>query len=84
MIVDQLASELNRLATLDALTGIGNRRVFYTRAEAELARCRRKSTPLSLLMIDLDRFKAINDALGHAAGDEALRRFASTGRPAPA
>ncbi|MCW5596093.1 MAG: GGDEF domain-containing protein [Rhodocyclaceae bacterium] len=77
MIVDQLASELNRLATLDALTGIGNRRVFYTRAEAELARCRRKSTPLSLLMIDLDRFKAINDALGHAAGDEALRRFAS-------
>ncbi|MBK6631672.1 MAG: GGDEF domain-containing protein [Betaproteobacteria bacterium] len=77
MIVDQLASELNRLATLDALTGIGNRRVFYTRAEAELARCRRKNTPLSLLMIDLDRFKAINDALGHAAGDETLRRFAS-------
>lgn len=75
MIVDQLASELNRLATLDALTGIGNRRVFYTRAESELARYRRKGTPLSLLMIDLDRFKSINDQLGHAAGDDALRRF---------
>jgi diguanylate cyclase (GGDEF)-like protein len=75
MIVDQLASELNRLATLDALTGIGNRRVFYTRAESELARYRRKGTPLSLLMIDLDRFKSINDQLGHAAGDDTLRRF---------
>ncbi len=75
MIADRLASELNRLATLDALTGIGNRRVFYARAEAELARCRRKNMPLSLLMIDLDRFKMINDQLGHAAGDDTLRRF---------
>lgn len=81
MIVDQLASELNRLATMDALTGIGNRRVFYTRAESELARCRRKDTPLSVLMIDLDRFKSINDALGHAAGDDTLRRFAALVHP---
>lgn len=81
MIVDQLASELNRLATLDALTGIGNRRVFYTRAEAELSRCLRKAMPLSVLMIDLDRFKAINDTLGHAAGDETLRRFAALVAP---
>jgi diguanylate cyclase (GGDEF)-like protein len=77
MIVDQLASELNRLATLDALTGIGNRRVFYGRAESELSRGLRKDTPLSVLMIDLDRFKSINDALGHAAGDDTLRRFAA-------
>lgn len=81
MIVDQLASELNRLATLDALTGIGNRRAFYTRAESELARCRRKGMPLSLLMIDLDRFKSINDQLGHAAGDETLQRFVALVSP---
>jgi len=81
MIVDQLASELNRLATLDALTGIGNRRVFYTRADSEMARCRRKGTPLSVLMIDLDRFKSINDQLGHAAGDDTLRRFVALVRP---
>lgn len=81
MIVDRLAGELNHLAMIDPLTGIGNRRVFYARAEVELARCRRKGSPLSILMIDLDRFKSINDKLGHATGDETLRRFVSLVEP---
>ena len=73
MIVDKLISELNVLASRDALTGLLNRRAFIDAAKIEFARARRQSEPLTLLMLDIDHFKSINDQHGHAAGDEVLR-----------
>lgn len=81
MIVDALAADLNRLATVDELTRVSNRRVFYARAETEMARARRAGSRFAVLMIDLDRFKAVNDQLGHALGDETLRRVADLIKP---
>ena len=72
----QLEDDLRRMATMDALTGLFNRRRFYELGQYEWAKLERGSHVLSLLMIDLDRFKAVNDRLGHAVGDEALRCFA--------
>lgn len=60
------------LACTDALTGLGNRRFFDERLAAELSRASRAETPLSVVFVDLDHFKSINDGAGHAAGDEAL------------
>jgi len=57
----------------DPLTGLGNRRSFDQRISEEVARCRRNHLPLSLVMLDLDRFKQINDEHGHPAGDAVLR-----------
>ncbi len=71
---------LHTLAHTDELTGVDNRRRFVQRAEDELERARRYGLPVALLMIDLDHFKAINDSLGHAGGDEVLRSFANTAR----
>ncbi len=72
----QLEEELTRQATTDALTGLHNRRAFFDSAAAEIARCRRYGAPLSVVIIDIDRFKLINDKYGHAAGDATLVRFA--------
>lgn len=69
---------LNQLATLDHLTGCANRRHFYDLAEAELARSRRYERAMSLVIMDVDRFKAINDDFGHAAGDEVLTRLSES------
>jgi diguanylate cyclase (GGDEF)-like protein len=78
--------EVLRLASTDPLTGVANRRSFLERAAIEIARARADLRPLSLLMVDADHFKKINDAHGHAAGDEVLRALASaltaTVRPA--
>jgi diguanylate cyclase (GGDEF)-like protein len=74
--------ELARLATIDSLTGLPNRRKFAERLETELLRARRYGRPLSLLLFDVDRFKSINDTFGHAAGDRILRRIAARGREA--
>jgi len=68
--------ELDHLASHDSLTGLPNRRLFLDRLEHTLARVRRSGEPLSLLFIDLDQFKEINDRLGHAAGDVVLQAAA--------
>lgn len=73
----QLIRQLENMATTDALTGVYNRRYFLLAAEQELQRCRRYQHPVSLLMIDVDHFKSINDNGGHAAGDQVLRRLAA-------
>lgn len=67
--------ELNTLATTDSLTGAYNRRHFFSLADMETAKIARHKRPLSLLMIDIDHFKHINDTLGHAAGDLALQEL---------
>jgi len=64
--------ELERLATTDALTQVANRRHLLARANAEMARARRNGAPLSVILLDLDEFKRVNDTLGHEAGDRVL------------
>jgi len=72
----KLELELMRQASTDPLTGIGNRRHFFELAEHELARCRRERSALSLLLIDIDEFKSINDRWGHDTGDAVLKSMA--------
>jgi diguanylate cyclase (GGDEF)-like protein len=67
---------LQQLLSTDSLTGISNRRHFDHALADEWRRCARAHTPLSLLMIDVDHFKAFNDAHGHLQGDDCLRRVA--------
>lgn len=68
---------LLRLSCLDGLTGITNRRQFDDFLDQEWRRAVRELTPLSLIMLDIDRFKSYNDALGHTSGDECLRQVAA-------
>ncbi len=69
--------ELLRRATTDPLTGVGNRAAFDARLSLELERSARNGTPVALLMIDVDHFKAFNDTYGHLAGDRVLQNVAS-------
>lgn len=68
-------AELHHLATTDSLTGVSNRPHFLSLLYHEFARARRYKAPLSLMVLDLDFFKQINDGYGHAAGDSALKAF---------
>lgn len=70
-----LENELALAAREDFLTGAVNLRTFYELADQEFARFKRTGAAFSLLVLDLDRFKQINDTFGHEAGDEALRSF---------
>jgi diguanylate cyclase (GGDEF)-like protein len=74
---EQRATDLEALAAIDFLTGLYNRRQFEALARAELARSQRYMRPLSLLMLDIDQFRAVNDRLGHAAGDRVLQNVAA-------
>lgn len=69
---------LRRLAYVDGLTGIANRRHFDQQLQAEWRRCRRNQQPLALLLIDIDHFKQYNDHYGHPEGDACLQAVAST------
>jgi len=69
-------ARLELLASLDSLTGLYNRRAFYESAQAELSRASRDGTPVSLILLDVDNFKTINDSHGHPAGDQALCQLA--------
>lgn len=71
-----LFARVQELATMDALTGVANRRHFFDLARREIERVARYGRPLSLLMIDADYFKQINDHYGHVVGDEVLQAIA--------
>lgn len=71
----RVVKELQDLAITDSLTGLYNGRYFHTVLAAEVHRAKRHETPLSLVMMDSDSLKQVNDMLGHQAGDEYLRRI---------
>lgn len=77
-----LTAQAEALANTDPLTGLNNRRHFVALAEAELERARRFNKPLAVLMLDIDRFKGVNDTRGHAVGDLVLQATARTIRHA--
>lgn len=77
LLATDLATQLRLLAVTDQLTGVANRRGFLVASEQLLARARRRSQPLTLVLVDIDLFKRINDRYGHVVGDRALAHFAS-------
>ncbi len=80
--VEVLVDELGAAARTDPLTGLANRREFESRLQEEISRAERDGRPLSVIALDLDAFKAINDQRGHRAGDRALKGVAAALRRA--
>ncbi len=74
--LERANASLARLSLTDSLTKLANHRAFHARLNEELERARRYATSLSLLLLDVDRFKTYNDTFGHPAGDEALQQIA--------
>jgi diguanylate cyclase (GGDEF)-like protein len=81
-LLEGTAAELRELASRDPLTDVGNYRLLHERLDYELIRHKRDTGQLAVLLIDLDRFKQVNQRRGHAAGDDVLRRVALTLREA--
>ena len=73
-----LIRKLQDLSTTDELTGVGNRRYFFTEVNQEWERAKREQTPLGIMLLDLDYFKRLNDTYGHITGDEVLVHVAKT------
>lgn len=74
----RLLEEVKKLAVLDPLTGVHNRRAFFEEAEREFSRSIRYQRPMAVIMIDVDKFKSINDSYGHPEGDIVLKAIAET------
>lgn len=75
--LEELLERVHSMAITDPLTGLYNRRYFQELLKKEFSRVHRYSIPLSILMLDIDHFKKINDKFGHQAGDSVLKEFAS-------
>ncbi|ABZ77383.1 diguanylate cyclase [Shewanella halifaxensis HAW-EB4] len=78
MKIDRLEKEMRRLATIDPLTELLNRRAFFHDAEIYINCAKRELTNLSVIALDLDAFKHINDSYGHSTGDQVLTHFSAT------
>jgi diguanylate cyclase (GGDEF)-like protein len=75
--IEVRTEEVYNLAVLDSLTGLNNRRSGEQRLADEMSRAQRHGRPLTILLLDLDGLKSLNDKFGHAAGDELIRQFAA-------
>ena len=75
-LVKKRSEQLHKMAYFDSLTGLPNRSLLFQEIEKEISRCDRTNSLFALMFLDLDRFKTINDSLGHAVGDELLQEAA--------